>query len=146
MLDAAAALRRADRRLPRWSADHDAVHQSGPAAAWTATRPISSPATLPMPPGRVHQDSGTPPPGRCGRQAAAHGRGQVRTASSTWAWTGAGIVSMPIRTWFAQRCTFWVPASRRHRGSLACCLGPGAGRTCGRFPEVRSGRRARRIG
>jgi integrase len=48
-----------------------------------ATRPISSPPTSPVPPGRVHQDSGTPPPGRCGRQAATHGRGQLRTASST---------------------------------------------------------------
>ena len=51
---------------------------------------------------------------------------------------GVGIGSMPIRTWFAQTCTFWVPASRRHRGSLAYCLGagPGAGRTCGRAPVV----------
>lgn len=37
---------------------------------------------------------------------------------------GAGIGSMPIRTWFAQWCTFWVPASRRHRGSLAYFPGP----------------------
>jgi hypothetical protein len=52
---------------------------------------------------------------------------------------------MPIRTWFAQMCTFWVPASRRHGGSLAYCLGSGrAGGTCGRFSEVRSGRRVLR--
>jgi len=44
---------------------------TGPAAAWTATRPISSPPTSRAPPGSS-QGLGTLPPGRHSRQAEAH--------------------------------------------------------------------------
>src|SRR5438034_275543 len=55
---------------------------TGPAAAWTATRPTSSRPTSQVPPGNP-PGHGNPPPGRRSRQAAAHDRIQLRTASST---------------------------------------------------------------
>src|SRR5260370_1664380 len=42
--------RPASGRLARRPADHDAVHQVGPAAAWTGTLPTSWPPTSPEPP------------------------------------------------------------------------------------------------
>jgi hypothetical protein len=53
---------------------------TGPAAAWTAMPPTSSPPTSPAPPGNP-RGPGTPPPDRRG-QAAAHGRNPSRTAAS----------------------------------------------------------------
>ena len=53
---------------------------TGPAAAWTGTRPISSPPTSRVPPGNCEAGA-PPPPGGHGRQAAAPRRNRSRTAA-----------------------------------------------------------------
>src|SRR6266702_4679868 len=69
------------RKPPRMRTRGPRCGMTGLAAVSTGTRPTSSPPTLQVPPGN-RQGPGTPPPGRRGRQAAAHGRGQLRIASS----------------------------------------------------------------
>ena len=56
--------RRTRTRAPRFG-------MTGPAAAWTGTRPISSPPTSRVPPGNRVRAGAPPPPGGHGRQAAA---------------------------------------------------------------------------